>query len=263
MVTQQDIERGLRELGLGRSAHVLVHSSYKSIGGVDGGPRTAVAALVASLATVMMPAFTFERTSAWDASGVFEGNAYMTKPREDFTPEPFTHDTPIDKSIGVIPETFRTTRPVRRSLHPLDSFVADGELADELCGLGTEVDAVEPIRRLMEAGGGLLLLGVTHTSSTSVHLAEALAGRPLFLRHALTPEDVRAVRSGGCGDGFGGLQPHVAHLERRTTVGGAVLRCYALAPYVEAARALIAREPYALLCDSCDRCRAHKGRVPV
>ncbi len=263
MVSQQDIERGLRELGLGRASHVLVHSSYKSIGGVDGGPRTAVAVLVASLATVMMPAFTFERTSAWDASGVFEGNAYMTKPREDFTPEPFTHDTPIDKSIGVIPETFRTTRPVRRSLHPLDSFVADGELADELCGPGTEVDAVEPIRRLMEAGGDLLLLGVTHTSSTSVHLAEALAGRPLFLRHALTPDGVRAVRCGGCGDAFDELQAYIEPFERRTTVGLSTLRCYPLTSYVEAARELIRRQPFALLCDRCDRCRAHRSRVAV
>jgi aminoglycoside 3-N-acetyltransferase len=263
MVSQQDIERGLRELGLGRGSHVLVHSSYKSFGGVEGGPLTVVRALAGTVTTLMMPAFTFERTSAWDPSGVFDGNAYMTKPREDFTPEPFTHDTPIDTSMGIIPETFRTTRPVSRSPHPLDSFIVFGELADELCGPGTEVDAVEPIRRLMEAGGGLLLLGVTHTSSTSVHLAEALAGRQLFMRHALTVDGVQAVRSGGCGDAFDDLQSYVERLERRTLVGEAVLRCYALAPYVEAARALIAREPYALLCDRCDRCRAHRSRVAV
>ena len=37
-VTQEDIERGLRELGLNDGSHVLAHSSYKAFGGVDGGP---------------------------------------------------------------------------------------------------------------------------------------------------------------------------------------------------------------------------------
>ncbi|MBI4571667.1 MAG: AAC(3) family N-acetyltransferase [Chloroflexi bacterium] len=263
MVTRQEIERALRALGLGERSHVLVHASYKAIGGVDGGPATVARALVESLATVMMPAFTSERTSAWDAGGVFEGNAYRPVPPADFTPEAFTYRTPIDKGIGVIAEAFRTMYPVRRTANPWVSFIASGELADELCGPGTEVDGVEPVRRLMDAGGDLLLLGVTHTSSTSVHLAEQLAGRPLFLRHALTPNGVRAVRAGGCGDAFDALQPHVERLERRATLDGATLRCYALASYVEAARQLIEREPLALLCDSCDRCRAHRGRVPV
>jgi aminoglycoside 3-N-acetyltransferase len=115
----------------------------------------------------------------------------------------------------------------------------------------------------MDAGGDVLLAGVTHTNSTAIHLAEQLAGRDLFVRYALTIDGVRAVRSGGCGEAFDGLQPHVEHLERRITLGGATLRCYRLAPYVETARELIRRDPFALLCDSCDRCRAHRGRVPV
>lgn len=263
MVTQQDIERGLRELGLGRSSHVLVHSSYRAFSGVEGGPLTVVRALVESLSTVMMPAFTWDRTRVWDASGVFDGNAYMAQPEEGASPEPFTPDTPIDRELGIIPETFRTAYPVRRSANPLISFVAYGDLAEHLCGAGTEVDGVEPIRRLMNASGDVLLLGVTHTSSTSIHLAEQLAGRQLFMRHALTPDGVRAVRCGGCGDAFDVLQSYMERLERRTLVGAATLRCYQLASYVDTARELIRRDPFALLCDTCDRCRAHKNRVLV
>ena len=37
-VTQDDIERGLRALGLGEQSHVLVHSAFKAFGGVEGGP---------------------------------------------------------------------------------------------------------------------------------------------------------------------------------------------------------------------------------
>jgi len=263
-VRQADIKRALRELGLGAQSHVLVHTSYKSIGGVEGGPIAVVRALVETAGTLMMPSFTSERTGVWDARAAFKGNAYPSERPADWNdaPEPFTYDTPTNKTMGVINETFRREYPVARSANPSVSFVAYGALAEALTGRGTAFDGLEPIRRLMEAGGDMLLLGVTHTNSTSIHLAEVLAGRQTFVRYALTPDGARAVRSGGCGDAFDGLQPHVEHLERRTTVGSATLRCYALRPYVEAARDLIAREPYALLCD-CDRCRAHKSRVPA
>jgi aminoglycoside 3-N-acetyltransferase len=266
MIRQRDFERALRSLGLNDGSHVLVHSSYKSLGGVEGGPSTVVHTLVGSLATVMMPAFTSDRTFVWDARGTIDGNAYLPGPPAGASqPEPFTHDTAANKTMGVISETFRTAYPVRRSSHPSASFIAYGEIADELTGPGTEEDGVEPIRRLMEAGGDVLLLGVTHTNSTAIHLAEQLAGRPLFVRYALTPDGVRAARGGGCGRGFDAFQPYIEHLERRARLGDAVLRCYALAPYVQTARELIERDPFALLCDDdgCPRCRAHRERVPA
>jgi aminoglycoside 3-N-acetyltransferase len=225
-----------------------------------------VDALVANLGTVLMPAFTSDRTGAWDASGVFEGNAYQPeRPADGRQAEPFTYETPIERGLGVIPETFRTSYAVLRSPNPRVSFIAYGVMAERLTGPGGDIesDGVEPIRRLMEAGGLALLLGVTHTSSTAVHLAEQQAGRRLFVRHALTPDGVRAVRAGGCGEAFDGLQPHVAHLERRVRVGNAVLRAYELQAYVAAARALIERDPFALLCETCERCLAHRSRVAL
>jgi aminoglycoside 3-N-acetyltransferase len=264
MVTQRDVERGLDELGLTKTSHVLVHTSYNSLGGVQGGPLTVARAFVESLGTVMMPTFTSDRTFVWDPRGVFEGNAYAQEPPANMREaEPFTHETPANKTMGIINETLRTAYAVRRSAHPSASFIAYGTLAEQLVGPGTEVDGVEPIRRLMDAGGDVLLLGVTHTSSTAIHLAEQLAGGRLFVRYALTPAGVRAVSGGGCSAAFDDLQPHVAHLERRLLLGRATLRCYALQPYVAIARDLVRRDPFALLCDSCDRCRGHKSRVAV
>jgi aminoglycoside 3-N-acetyltransferase len=263
MLTQVDIERGLRDLGLDTSSHALVHSSYKSLGGADGGPATVVRALVESFATLMMPAFTSDRTFVWDPRGVFEGNAYAPESpaTRDYPAEPYTARTPANRTMGVINETFRTSYAVRRSLHPSASFVTYGAIAERLVGPGTELDGLEPIRRLMDAGGDVLLLGVTHTNSTAVHLAEQLAGRQLFVRYCLTPTGVVAARGGGCGDAFDQLQPYVEHFERRVTLGTATLRCYALQPYVAAAIDLIARDPLALLCRKCARCRAHTSRV--
>ena len=264
MVSQQDIEHALQELGLGKGSHALAHSSYRSFGGVEGGPPTVVRALAETLGTLMMPAFTSDRTFVWDSRGCFEGNAYAPQPPAGVRdPEPFSYDTPANKTMGVINETFRTAYPVSRSLHPSASFIAYGTIAEPLVGPGTEHDGVEPIRRLTDAGGDVLLLGVTHTNSTAVHLAEQLAGRELFVRYALTPDGVRAARGGGCGERFDDLQPHVQSIERRATVGGAVLRAYELSAYVDIARRLIEADPFALLCDACDRCRAHRNRGAV
>jgi aminoglycoside 3-N-acetyltransferase len=265
MIGQRDVENALGALGLDRSSHVLVHTSYKSLGGVDGGPIAVVRALVETLGTLMMPSFTSDRTFVWDARGAFEGNAYAPELPDDGRreAEPFTYDTPANKTMGIVNETFRTSYSVHRSAHPSGSFIAYGTLAEELVGPGTDHDGVEPIRRLMDSGGDVLLLGVTHTNSTSIHLAEQMAGRELFVRYALTPDGVRAARGGGCGMGFDAIRPHVEHLERRTIVGSATLRSYELAPYVEAARQLVQRDPFALLCGGCDRCRAHMSRVPA
>jgi len=262
MVTEQDIRRGLLALGLDGRSHVLVHSSYKAFGGVQGGPPAVVRTLVETVATVMMPAFSW-RTAVWDASGLFEGNCYRPEPPPDEQPLPFSHDTPIDGQMGVIPQTFHRSYPVQRSGHPLQSFIAYGELADVLAGAGDDADLGAPIARLLDAGGELLLMGVTHTASTAVHHAEQLAGRRLFVRHALTQEGIKAVVCGGCSAAFDQLQPHVEHLERRTTAGATTLRAYRLRPYVEAARDLIAGDPGALLC-GCERCRAtYESQVPA
>lgn len=261
-VTQGEIERGLSAVGLGKGSHVLVHASYKAFGGVEGGPAMVVGALVETASTVMMPASTWERTAVWDASGLYEGNAYAPEPPPRANPAPFSYDTPIDKEIGIIPEIFRQVYPVCRSSHPLQSFIAYGDLAESIAGDGQDISAGAPIGRLMDAGGVLLLAGVTHTASTAVHLAEERAGRTLFVRHARTDLGVLAVSCGGCGEAFDELQSSVGLMERNAVVGNATLRCYDLRLYVEAVGALIEKDPYALLCD-CDRCRAHKERVPA
>jgi aminoglycoside 3-N-acetyltransferase len=166
--------------------------------------------------------------------------------------------------MGVITETLRTSYPVERSLNPGVSFIAYGDLAAEVTGPGTELDGVEPIRRLMDAGGDVLLMGVTHTNSTAIHLGEKLAGRDLFIRYALTRGGPQALESGGCGRGFDALQSHVEHIERKATAGRAMLRTYPLQPYIEIVVSLIRRDPCALLCSDtdCGRCNAHRSKVP-
>ena len=60
-VDQDDIERGLREIGLREGDLIVVHSSLSSFGYVVGGPDTVIDALLESVGpngTVIMPAHT-------------------------------------------------------------------------------------------------------------------------------------------------------------------------------------------------------------
>lgn len=256
MIRESDLCIALEEVGIGRGSHVLVHSSYKAFGGVVGGPAAVVRALVWAAATVMTPATTWDRNPSpyiWDAAGDLPGNAY---PRPDpvHVSVPFSPELPIDREIGIIPETLRTVLPVKRSGHPLQSFVAHGERAVWLTS-GDPFDVDAPIRRLMDVGGDLLLIGVGHTRSTAVHVAEHLEGRRPFIRHALTETGVVAAPTNGCSRAFDQLAPHVLPFERRTMCGDATLRAYDLQQYIAAARALLSADRAALLC-GCNRCWA-------
>ena len=119
MIDGDGLERVLAGIGLGKQSHVLVHTSHRSFGGFEGGPRAVVDALVSTLGTVMMPAFTSDRTGIWDARAASPGNAYPDAAPDAWgqNPEPFTFDTPANKTMGVINETLRTSYPVERSLN--------------------------------------------------------------------------------------------------------------------------------------------------
>ena len=255
MLTRSQISAGLRAIGLG-DADLLVHSSYSSFGGVEGGPPAVVEALTEVASTVLFPAFTYE-TSTWDESGTVPGNAYPPISSHGASVI-FTIETPVSDEIGVIPEVARQHPNARRSMHPAQSFVAIGPAAAVLVDDHEAMDPLAPIRRLYERGGQLLLLGVSHTSSTSVHLAELLEGRAPFLRHAMVPQGLSPVHTSGCSNAFDSLQPLVEALERHVTIGACEARAYALVEYVDAARAMIAASPNALLCDGCERCNARR-----
>ena len=49
MFTFENLVEGFRELGVNEGDTLLVHSSYKSLGEVEGGPATVVRALEAAL----------------------------------------------------------------------------------------------------------------------------------------------------------------------------------------------------------------------
>ncbi|HWD81438.1 MAG TPA: AAC(3) family N-acetyltransferase, partial [Kribbella sp.] len=55
-VSRETVADGLRQLGLGGTSEVIVHSTLRSFGYVDGGAEAVCAALVEVCGTVLMPA---------------------------------------------------------------------------------------------------------------------------------------------------------------------------------------------------------------
>jgi aminoglycoside 3-N-acetyltransferase len=103
------------------------------------------------------------------------------------------------------------------------------------------------------------MLGVDHTSNTSIHYAEKLAGRKQFVRWALTRHGVvECPGFPGCSDGFQSLAPRLEPITRRVQIGPAQVQAISLAGLAERVCAWIAEDPQALLCSKpyCERCQA-------
>jgi len=159
-VTKEDIEEGLRRLGLGRNDLVMVHSSLSSLGYVVGGADAVIDALLETVGpegTVAMPTYSI------NAFKYVEEEDRCYELSEEFM-EPYDPEkTPV--WTGLLPETFRKRKNAIRSLSPRYSIAAIGPKAREMA----EGDWGE---KLQELDGYVLMLGVKITNNS---LAEGAA----------------------------------------------------------------------------------------
>ena len=170
MFTKSDITGDLKRLGLVRGDSVVVHSSYKKIGTVDGGPH----AVVEALAGVVLP-----------GGALLFPN--LNIPHEFTTANPPRFDLQKDhiKNLGILPEIFKFQYARYFSIHPTHALTGIGEKAPELlsghekaggpCGRGT------PWEKNAKAGGKILLIGVDGWSNTTGHCAEEQIADPYIL----------------------------------------------------------------------------------
>ena len=176
-----EMVNALRQLGLAAGDTVLVHGSLKSLGQVEGGADMVIDALRETLTpegTLLMPSF----QSASEFFLVDRGCRF---------------DVWSSRSeCGLISETFRRRPGVIRSLSPTHCTAGCGRRAAELlagherCRLS--VGRGSPYHRLVEAGGKILLLGVTHDANTTLHFVENTNGAPTICRQEYTPSVVNA-----------------------------------------------------------------------
>jgi aminoglycoside 3-N-acetyltransferase len=254
IVRLRDILLGLRDLRLGGTP-VIVHSSLKSFGQVEGGAQTVVNALATVFPTVLVPTFTY-KTMINPRTGP-EDNAMQYGSYEDHNrmAEFFTPRLPADPLMGAIPETFRKNPRAERSSHPIQSFA--GINARSFLEAQNLESPLGPLGALEKKGGWAVLLGVDHTVNTSIHFAEKLAGRRQFLRWALTPKGVvECPGFPGCSAGFQAVAAEMDKFARKTRIGKAEVQAVPLSMLFRVVIARIKKDPLALLCqqEDCERC---------
>lgn len=268
-ISHAEIITGLQELGLEQESKVLVHSSLAALGEVDGGAQTVIESLMAVAGTIVMPAFTYQ-TLVWPPRGpANNGVDYAALDVKRLNDEAvfFTSDLPVHPNEGEIAEAFRRQPFVARSAHPVASFAALGDDADELLATQSVEKPYGPIEWLHHHQGDVLLMGLDHTRNTAIHYAEFLAGRKQFVRWAIALADGRGQaielpHFAGCSDGFNAIEAEIKNVTRETTIGSATVRKIPLELMIPIAVGWIDDDPAALLCDrsSCLRCNDVRGR---
>mgnify|MGYP001199846449 CR=1 FL=1 len=154
MHTKASLLKQLQELKLNPQGTILVHSSLKSIGEVQGGADTVLDALVEYMrdGLLVLP------THTW---------AYINANNPHFS----VKDSP--SCVGILPELFRARRGVIRSWHPTHSvaalgadaveFTAGAELWDTPCARGSVWG------KLLDRKAEIVLLGVDLRRNTFIH----------------------------------------------------------------------------------------------
>ncbi len=233
-----DLTQDLQRLRVEAGDILFVHSSFKSLGPVEGGADSVIQALEAAIGPgglLLMPSFnliTWElRPKTWDL---------------DNTPS----------TVGWITERFRQLPCVYRSDHCSHSVAArgrgakafvDGHLRQE--GYGSQWDRKpwgktyglhSPMYRAYQAGGKLLMLGVDYYTSTYVHLVETMYWHTLRAKSGDTEREpgfpaLDRVKLGAFWECSGELE--------RGRVGDADCRLFRIRSYVDALLAEVETNP--------------------
>jgi aminoglycoside 3-N-acetyltransferase len=176
LITKSELRAGLQILGIQAGALVMVHSSYKAIGPVMGGPNIVVQALLETLGaegTLMMYV-------GWEDIPDFIADLPADQQQLYLAEHP-PFDPAIARAVrahGIIAECLRTWPGAIRSENPEASVVAIGARARELVqdhprdyGYG----AGSPLAKLVAWQGQVLMLGAPLDTITLLHHAEFLA----------------------------------------------------------------------------------------
>ena len=161
MLTYKELFDGFRALGVEDGDTLLVHSSYKSLGEVDGGPQTVIRALEAALGTdkdgtLIMPTFNFDFNKGvpWD----------VRKTRS---------------KMGALTEVVRTDLRAKRVFHPFYSFAVLGKHAEMLGSLRykSSYERNSVFGKLRDLDGKIMVIGLSYNDSmTFFHHIEQMEG---------------------------------------------------------------------------------------
>jgi aminoglycoside 3-N-acetyltransferase len=171
MINRNELLAGFKRTGLQAGDTVLVHSAFKSFGGVEGGPQTVIDVLLEILTpegTLIMPTFNFDfnKGQPWDV---------RTTPSQ----------------MGVLTELVRTDPRAKRVFHPFYSFAIIGKYAGELTRerYKSSYERKSVFGKLRDLDAKIMIIGLDYTHSfTFVHHVEQMEGVDYRFIKAFTGE---------------------------------------------------------------------------
>lgn len=257
MFRVEEVRQHLLTLGVRPGGVLLVHTSFRAVRPIEGGPAGLIRALQSALGddgTLVMPTMT-------DGERVFDPSATPTT------------------DMGITAEMFWRTPGVMRSTHPSGSFAARGPSAPMICApqpLSPPHGIDSPPGRIYELGGQVLLLGVEHSENTTLHVAEHLARVPYSVSYPTvigTDEDGAAItadiaETDHCAMGFRKMDAwlRAESLQREGRVANAHAKLVDSKELVRVAIDRLERSPLLFLCAAnrgCADCDLARASVPL
>jgi aminoglycoside 3-N-acetyltransferase len=259
MLGYDDFKSAFDELSLQQEL-IIAHASLKPFGYIQGGAEAVLEAMLVSFYSIIMPTFTYKTKIIPDVGPPNNGITYGSGKDTNKLAVPFHLDLRADPMMGMLPETLRNHSSATRTGHPILSFA--GVNAGPILFTQTIYEPLDPIGALGQQDGWAVLINVDHTSNTSIHYAEKLAGRRQFLRWALVDNRVvECPNYPGDSMGFQAIEEYMRFDTRRVDVGDGFIQAVPLRRLFNVVYEILKKDPLALLCErrDCERCNAVRG----
>jgi aminoglycoside N3'-acetyltransferase len=163
-IDKATIVNGLRAMGIVPGDVVMLHSSLKSLGYVEGGAQTVLEAVYEAVSpggTLVVPTYYLPG-----------GTIYNTCKMEGYVFDPRQHGS----NLGALPDTFLKMPGIRRSIHPTHSVSALGPQADYVVSTHHLAPSIfgsgSPWERCLQLNAKVLGLGISMGPVTFYHLLE-------------------------------------------------------------------------------------------
>lgn len=254
--SRADLVEQVRALGVQPGGVLLVHTSFRAVRPVQGGPQ----GLIEALRMALGPDGTLVMLS-------YPGD-------DDVVFDPST--TPAAADLGVVADTFWRLPGAVRTQHPI-AFTAAGRYAHEITRGPLPLPPhgpASPVGRVHDLDGQVLLLGVGQDANTTLHLAEVLAGVGYQVPKYCTllidgrPTRIDYGENDHCCERFALLDEWLRErgLQAERQVGHAQARLMRARDVVEVALEHLARDPLVFLhppSAGCGECDAARGSIEV
>ena len=163
-IDKATIVNGLRAMGIVPGDVVMLHSSLKSLGYVEGGAQTVLEAVYEAVSpggTLVVPTYYLPG-----------GTIYNTCKMEGYVFDPRQHGS----NLGALPDTFLKMPGIKRSIHPTHSVSALGPQAEYVVSAHHLAPSIfgpgSPWERCLQLNAKVLGLGISMGPVTFYHLLE-------------------------------------------------------------------------------------------